>query len=163
MADKKDVEQNAEQTLITLDQLSQTLEVMTCVVDRPSPSRSGFSTGSSPPRHPARDDMMSKTENRTAFDFIIDSRNYRVYSHFLISMPLLMKARRFGRAHPRNFTEQPTDAAASCFLTTKLAHCEAKKGWWTLGSRPCVQLSLNSECDSFAARGTTLRFGHGSD
>jgi len=28
------VEQNAEQTLITLDQLSQTLEVMTCVVDR---------------------------------------------------------------------------------------------------------------------------------
>jgi len=34
MADKKDVEQNAEQTLITLDQLSQTLEVMTCVVDR---------------------------------------------------------------------------------------------------------------------------------
>jgi len=34
MADKKDVEQNAEQTLITLDQLSQTLGVMTCVVDR---------------------------------------------------------------------------------------------------------------------------------
>ena len=34
MADKKDVKQNAEQTLITLDQLSQTLEVMTCVVDR---------------------------------------------------------------------------------------------------------------------------------
>ena len=34
MADKKDVEQNAEQTLLTLDQLSQTLEVMTCVVDR---------------------------------------------------------------------------------------------------------------------------------
>ena len=34
MADKKDVEHNAEQTLITLDQLSQTLEVMTCVVDR---------------------------------------------------------------------------------------------------------------------------------
>ena len=34
MADKKDVEQNSEQTLITLDQLSQTLEVMTCVVDR---------------------------------------------------------------------------------------------------------------------------------
>jgi hypothetical protein len=34
MAAKKDVEQNSEQTLITLDQLSQTLEVMTCVVDR---------------------------------------------------------------------------------------------------------------------------------
>ena len=34
MAVKKDVEQNSEQTLITLDQLSQTLEVMTCVVDR---------------------------------------------------------------------------------------------------------------------------------
>jgi len=34
MADKKDVEKNSEQTLITLDQLSQTLEVMTCVVDR---------------------------------------------------------------------------------------------------------------------------------
>ena len=34
MADKKDVEQNSEQTLLTLDQLSQTLEVMTCVVDR---------------------------------------------------------------------------------------------------------------------------------
>jgi|TARA_B110000263_G_C15007067_1_gene373241 hypothetical protein len=34
MAEKKDVEQNSEQTLITLDQLSQTLEVMTCVVDR---------------------------------------------------------------------------------------------------------------------------------
>jgi hypothetical protein len=34
MADKKDVEQNSEQTLITLDQLSQTLEVMSCVVDR---------------------------------------------------------------------------------------------------------------------------------
>lgn len=34
MADKKDVEQNAEQTLMTLEQLSQTLEVMTCVVDR---------------------------------------------------------------------------------------------------------------------------------
>mgnify|MGYP006125003167 FL=1 len=34
MAEKKDVEQNSEQTLITLDQLSQTLGVMTCVVDR---------------------------------------------------------------------------------------------------------------------------------
>ena len=34
MADKEDVEKNAEQTLITLDQLSQTLEVMTAVVDR---------------------------------------------------------------------------------------------------------------------------------
>jgi hypothetical protein len=34
MAEKKAVEQNSEQTLITLDQLSQTLEVMTCVVDR---------------------------------------------------------------------------------------------------------------------------------
>ncbi|MFT5322017.1 MAG: hypothetical protein ACI934_002179 [Pseudohongiellaceae bacterium] len=34
MADKKDVDKNSEQTLITLDQLSQTLEVMTCVVDR---------------------------------------------------------------------------------------------------------------------------------
>ena len=34
MAAKKDVEQSSEQTLITLDQLSQTLEVMTCVVDR---------------------------------------------------------------------------------------------------------------------------------
>lgn len=34
MADKKDVEKNSEQTLITLDQLSQTLEVMSCVVDR---------------------------------------------------------------------------------------------------------------------------------
>lgn len=34
MAEKKDVEQNSEQTLITLGQLSQTLEVMTCVVDR---------------------------------------------------------------------------------------------------------------------------------
>ncbi|HWK54205.1 MAG TPA: hypothetical protein VNR18_07550 [Hyphomicrobiales bacterium] len=34
MADKQDIEQNAEQTLMTLEQLSQTLEVMTCVVDR---------------------------------------------------------------------------------------------------------------------------------
>ena len=34
MAEKNDVEQNSEQTLITLGQLSQTLEVMTCVVDR---------------------------------------------------------------------------------------------------------------------------------
>jgi len=34
MADKQDVEKNSEQTLITLEQLSQTLEVMTCVVDR---------------------------------------------------------------------------------------------------------------------------------
>ena len=35
MADKKEeVEQNAEQTLLTLEQLSQTLEVMTHVVDR---------------------------------------------------------------------------------------------------------------------------------
>lgn len=34
MTDKNDVEKNAEQTLITLDQLSQTLEVMTHVVDR---------------------------------------------------------------------------------------------------------------------------------
>jgi multidrug resistance efflux pump len=34
MADKKEVEQNSEQTLMTLEQLSQTLEVMTCVVDR---------------------------------------------------------------------------------------------------------------------------------
>ena len=34
MTDKKEVEQNAEQTLITLDQLSQTLEVMSHVVDR---------------------------------------------------------------------------------------------------------------------------------
>ena len=34
MADKHDAEQNAEQTMITLEQLSQTLEVMSCVVDR---------------------------------------------------------------------------------------------------------------------------------
>ena len=35
MADKiEEVEQNAEQTLLTLEQLSQTLEVMTHVVDR---------------------------------------------------------------------------------------------------------------------------------
>lgn len=34
MTDKKEVEENAEQTLITLDQLSQTLEVMSHVVDR---------------------------------------------------------------------------------------------------------------------------------
>jgi hypothetical protein len=34
MTDKHDAEQNAEQTLITLDQLSQTLEVMSCVVER---------------------------------------------------------------------------------------------------------------------------------
>ena len=34
MADKRDAEKNAEQTLITLDQLSQTLEVMSCVVER---------------------------------------------------------------------------------------------------------------------------------
>lgn len=34
MSDKNDVQNNAEQTLITLEQLSQTLEVMTHVVDR---------------------------------------------------------------------------------------------------------------------------------
>lgn len=34
MSDKNDVQENAEQTLITLEQLSQTLEVMTHVVDR---------------------------------------------------------------------------------------------------------------------------------
>lgn len=34
MADKKDIENNSEQTLMTLEQLSQTLEVMTHVVDR---------------------------------------------------------------------------------------------------------------------------------
>jgi regulator of replication initiation timing len=34
MSDKKDVEKNAEQTLITLEQLSQTLEVMSHVVER---------------------------------------------------------------------------------------------------------------------------------
>jgi len=34
MSDKSDVEQNSEQTLITLEQLSQTLGVMTHVVDR---------------------------------------------------------------------------------------------------------------------------------
>jgi hypothetical protein len=34
MSDKSDVELNSEQTLITLEQLSQTLEVMTHVVDR---------------------------------------------------------------------------------------------------------------------------------
>ncbi len=34
MSDKNDVQDNAEQTLITLEQLSQTLEVMTHVVDR---------------------------------------------------------------------------------------------------------------------------------
>ena len=34
MADKKDLEKNGEQTLMTLEQLSQTLEVMTHVVDR---------------------------------------------------------------------------------------------------------------------------------
>jgi len=35
MADEKnELEQNSEQTLMTLEQLSQTLEVMTCVVDR---------------------------------------------------------------------------------------------------------------------------------
>ena len=34
MADKQEVEKNSEQTLMTLEQLSQTLEVMTHVVDR---------------------------------------------------------------------------------------------------------------------------------
>ena len=34
MADKEEVQKNSEQTLMTLEQLSQTLEVMTCVVDR---------------------------------------------------------------------------------------------------------------------------------
>ena len=34
MSDKSDVEQNSEQTLITLEQLSQTLGVMTHVVDK---------------------------------------------------------------------------------------------------------------------------------
>lgn len=34
MSEKSDVELNSEQTLITLEQLSQTLEVMTHVVDR---------------------------------------------------------------------------------------------------------------------------------
>jgi regulator of replication initiation timing len=34
MSDKNDVQENAEQTLITLEQLSQTLEVMSHVVDR---------------------------------------------------------------------------------------------------------------------------------
>jgi hypothetical protein len=34
MADKQDVKKNEEQTLMTLEQLSQTLEVMTHVVDR---------------------------------------------------------------------------------------------------------------------------------
>jgi hypothetical protein len=34
MAEKEDLNKNAEQTLLTLEQLSQTLEVMTCVVDR---------------------------------------------------------------------------------------------------------------------------------
>ena len=34
MSDKSDVELNSEQTLITLEQLSQTLEVMTHVVNR---------------------------------------------------------------------------------------------------------------------------------
>lgn len=34
MSDKSDVELNSEQTLITLEQLSQTLEVMIHVVDR---------------------------------------------------------------------------------------------------------------------------------
>ncbi|MBN4076057.1 MAG: hypothetical protein COA71_13710 [SAR86 cluster bacterium] len=34
MSDKSDVELNSEQTLITLEQLGQTLEVMTHVVDR---------------------------------------------------------------------------------------------------------------------------------
>lgn len=34
MSDKHDAEKNSEQTLITLEQLSQTLEVMTCVVER---------------------------------------------------------------------------------------------------------------------------------
>jgi regulator of replication initiation timing len=34
MADIKEVEKNSEQTLLTLEQLSQTLEVMTHVVDR---------------------------------------------------------------------------------------------------------------------------------
>ena len=34
MTDKKYMEKNAQQTLIILDQLSQTLEVMTCVVER---------------------------------------------------------------------------------------------------------------------------------
>jgi hypothetical protein len=32
--DKTEFEENAEQALMTLEQLSQTLEVMTCVVDR---------------------------------------------------------------------------------------------------------------------------------
>ncbi len=34
MSDKSDVEKNSEQTLVTLEQLSQTLEVMTHVVGR---------------------------------------------------------------------------------------------------------------------------------
>jgi regulator of replication initiation timing len=34
VADKQDIEKNSEQTLHTLEQLSQTLDVMSCVVDR---------------------------------------------------------------------------------------------------------------------------------
>ncbi|HHX82042.1 MAG TPA: hypothetical protein GX696_03570 [Pseudomonadaceae bacterium] len=34
MADQEDIEKNSAQTLHTLEQLSQTLEVMSCVVDR---------------------------------------------------------------------------------------------------------------------------------
>jgi len=29
------------------------------------------------------------------------------------------------------------------FLTTKPAHCEAKRGWWTLGSRTGLRLPGN--------------------
>ena len=30
-------------------------------------------------------------------------------------------------------TKRGLDVTASWFLTTKPAHCEAEKGWWTLG------------------------------
>jgi len=49
------------------------------------------------------------------------------------------------------------------FLTTKPAHCEAKRGWWTLGSRTGMRLSLNFGGDRYAHWGTSARFGHGSD
>jgi hypothetical protein len=38
------------------------------------------------------------------------------------------------------------------FLETKPAHCEAKKGWWTLGSRTGQSMSLDSRCGGFARR-----------
>jgi len=65
--------------------------------------------------------------------------------HMKIRFHLTIFRRSLVSPNPKGFKR-----SGGVFLTRKTADCEAKKGWWTLGSRTGLQLLLDSGGDRFA-------------